>query len=230
MNHNYSLHKRFVKDVDRIVRRNENLEKVISYTVNYLSLRQIYPEEISDQNLIEITRKVSFMDLEIPEIYRELVKELSNQEFIFRIKRVKYLKNTKDSVVIVSSPLLQKIGKELMSTTITSNVMVMESMDYTDNSVSVGKIVECDDSESESSENCENQNVDTLEYLIKIWDDSEERLTWLLKNMKLKSKKYGYSQDNGYTPEEISVATGKNVLTIKHYIRKYLRETYNNIS
>ena len=136
MNQNYALHKRFIKDVYRIVGRDENLEKVISYAVNYLSLRQIHSDEISNQDLIEVARKISFVDFELPEIYKEMIKDLSNQEFIFRIKRIKYLKNTKNSIAIVSSPLLRKIGKELMSTTITSNIALMgDGTDHAEDSV-----------------------------------------------------------------------------------------------
>ena len=145
MNQNYALHKRFIKDVDRIVGRDENLEKVISYAVNYLSLRQIHSDEISNQDLIEVARKISFVDFELPEIYKEMIKDLSNQEFIFRIKRIKYLKNTKNSIAIVSSPLLRKIGKELMSTTITSNIALMgDGTDHAEDSVHDEKITESD--------------------------------------------------------------------------------------
>jgi hypothetical protein len=79
------------------------------------------------------------------------------------------------------------------------------------------------DDEKESNEMI-NENFDTLEYLNQIWDDADLRLKWLLRNMKYNNKKYGYSQENGYTPEEISVATGKSELTIKHYVRRYLVE------
>lgn len=221
MNQNYALHKRFIKDVDRIVGRDENLEKVISYAVNYLSLRQIHSDEISNQDLMEVARKVSFIDLDLPDLYREMIKDLTNQEFIFRIKRVKYVRNTKDTVAIVSSPLLKRIGKELMSTTITSSVALM------DDGIEPSETqVPSEASPSgESSENpAVNDNFDTLEYLNQIWDDSGLRLKWLLRNMKYTNRKYGYSQENGYTPEEISKATGKNVLTIKHYVRRYLAE------
>ena len=216
MNQSYALHKRFIKDVDRIVRRDENLEKVIVYAINYLSLRQVHSDEISNQDLMEVARKVSFVDLELPDIYREMIQDLTNQEFIFRIKRVKYVKNTKDTVAIVSSPLLKRIGKELMSTTITSSVALMDdSIEPSETHVP----------SEESNENpAGNENFDTLEYLNQIWDESGLRLKWLLRNMKYTNRKYGYSQENGYTPEEISVATGKSELTIKHYVRRYLAE------
>jgi hypothetical protein len=220
MNQNYALHKRFIKDVDRIVGRDENLEKVIIYAINYLSLRQVHSDEISNHDLMEVARKVSFIDLDLPDLYREMIKDLTNQEFIFRIKRVKYVRNTRDTVAIVSSPLLKRIGKELMSTTITSSVALMDdSIEPSDTQVSS----EANPSEESSENPEENENFNTLEYLNQIWDDSDLRLKWLLRNMKYTNRKYGYSQENGYTPEEISEATGKNVLTVKHYVREYLR-------
>ena len=214
MKQEYALHKRFVADVDRIVRRDENLEKVIIYAINYLSLRQVHSDEISNQDLMEVAKKVSFTSLDLPELYREMIQDLTNQEFIFRIKRVKYVKNTKDSISIVSSPLMRRIGRELMSTTISSKVALMDSMETAESQAKP-------DDEKESNEMI-NENFDTLEYLNQIWDDTDLRLKWLLRNMKYNNKKYGYSQENGYTPEEIAGSTGRNVLTIKHYVRRHL--------
>ncbi len=216
MKQEYALHKRFVADVDRIVRRDENLEKVIIYAINYLSLRQVHSDEISNQDLMEVAKKVSFTSLDLPELYREMIQDLTNQEFIFRIKRVKYVRNTKDSISIVSSPLMRRIGRELMSTTISSKVALMDSMEAAESQAKP-------DDEKESNEMI-NENFDTLEYLNQIWDDADLRLKWLLRNMKYNNKKYGYSQENGYTPEEIAGSTGRNVLTIKHYVRRHLAE------
>ena len=216
MKQEYALHKRFVADVDRIVRRDENLEKVIIYAINYLSLRQVHSDEISNQDLMEVAKKVSFTSLDLPELYREMIQDLTNQEFIFRIKRVKYVRNTKDNIYIVSSPLMRRIGRELMSTTISSKVALMDSMETAESQAKP-------DDEKESNEMI-NENFDTLEYLNQIWDDADLRLKWLLRNMKYNNKKYGYSQENGYTPEEIAGSTGRNVLTIKHYVRRYLAE------
>ena len=216
MKQEYALHKRFVADVDRIMRKDENLEKVIIYAINYLSLRQVHSDEISNQDLMEVAKKVSFTSLDLPELYREMIQDLTNQEFIFRIKRVKYVKNTKDSISIVSSPLMRRIGRELMSTTISSKVALMDSMETAESQAKP-------DDEKESNEMI-NENFDTLEYLNQIWDDADLRLKWLLRNMKYNNKKYGYSQENGYTPEEIAGSTGRNVLTIKHYVRRYLAE------
>jgi hypothetical protein len=216
MKQEYALHKRFVADVDRIMRKDENLEKVIIYAINYLSLRQVHSDEISNQDLMEVAKKVSFTSLDLPELYREMIQDLTNQEFIFRIKRVKYVRNTKDNISIVSSPLMRRIGRELMSTTISSKVALMDSMETAESQAKP-------DDEKESNEMI-NENFDTLEYLNQIWDDADLRLKWLLRNMKYNNKKYGYSQENGYTPEEIAGSTGRNVLTIKHYVRRYLAE------
>ena len=115
----YARHRRFVKDVERMMKNEENMEKMIVFASNYISMRQIHSDEISNRDILEVVKKVSFVDFELLDLYRTLLKDLSNQEFIFRIKRVKYIENTKDSVAIVSSPLLEKVGKYLMSETIT---------------------------------------------------------------------------------------------------------------
>ncbi len=219
----YARHKRFLSDVDRIMRKEVNLEKVIIYAINYLSLRQIHSDEISNQDLMEVARKISFVDLELRDFYREIIENLTDQEFIFRIKRVKYIRNTKDSIAIVSSPLLKKIGKELMSTTITSKIGLID-----DNAESPDIEVP-PDTQKDGSDKAK-ENFDTLEYLNEIWDDPEARLQWLLRNMEYTNRKYGYSQENGYTPEEIATATGRNVLTVKHHLRKYLRDKSSKTS
>ncbi len=131
----YAIHKRFISDVDRIVNTKEwlkdengdilkdekgkriytqeNLEKVMIFAMQYLALRQVHSDEISNDEIAHVVRRINFTEYEIPEIYRTMVEELTNREFIFRIKRVKYVRNTKDSVMIVTSPLMEKLGKYL---------------------------------------------------------------------------------------------------------------------
>ena len=131
----YAIHKRFISDVDRIVNTKEwlkdedgkilkdengkriytqeNLEKVIIFAMQYLALRQVHSDEISNEEIAHVVRRINFTEYEIPEIYRTMADELTNREFIFRIKRVKYVRNTKDSVMIVTSPLMEKLGKYL---------------------------------------------------------------------------------------------------------------------
>ena len=243
MKNSYALHKKFIKDIDRLMKREENLEKVVIYAINYLSLRQVHSDEISNYDLMEVARKISFVDLELLDVYREMLKELSNHEFVFRVKRVKYIKNTKDSIMIVSSPLLKRIGKELMSTTINSDVSLL------DDQMNKGASIKIKCSENSNDNSNDQIPVDTesalpvdhtedvavsndidpdLKYAKEIWFDPPKRLEWLLKNMKYANRKYGYKQENGYTPEEIAEATGRNVLTVKHYVREYLKRGRKN--
>ena len=245
MKQNYALHKRFLSDVDKIINRDDNIEKIMVYAMNYLSLRQIHSDEISNRDLIEVTRKVSFTDYEVPDIYREMIEELTSQEFVFRIKRVKYIKNTRDSIAIISSPLLMKVGKYLMNSEISSDALpvdeepenkeytdetkyedqtetlheeetITENTDNTDNKESINK--------SESSENKEPSVPSDISNLKEIWHDPDLRIKWLLDNMKYKNRDYDYERKDGYTPEEIANAIGRNVLSVKHHIRKYLRD------
>lgn len=131
----YAIHKRFISDVDRIVNTKEwlkdengnilkdengkkfytqeNLEKVMIFAMQYLALRQVHSDEISNEEIAYVVRKINFTEYEIPEIYRTMVEELTNREFIFRIRRIKYIRNTNDSVLIVTSPLMEKLGKYL---------------------------------------------------------------------------------------------------------------------
>ena len=230
----YARHRRFVKDVERMMKNEENMEKMIVFASNYISMRQIHSDEISNRDILEVVKKVSFVDFELLDLYRTLLKDLSNQEFIFRIKRVKYIENTKDSVAIVSSPLLEKVGKYLMSETIT---MKTKTVSFVNNG------------EEECEEHIEliktNENVNTakqtmpsvlkdavmnisdpasLDYVCVIWNDPVKRLEWLMKNMKYTSTKYHYDQKNGYTPEEIAEKVGRNVLTVKWHLRKHIVE------
>jgi hypothetical protein len=91
----------------------ENLEKVMIFAMQYLALRQVHSDEISNDEIAHVVGRINFTEYEIPEIYRTMVEELTNREFIFRIKRIKYVKNTNDSVMIVTSPLMAKLGKYL---------------------------------------------------------------------------------------------------------------------
>ena len=240
----YARHRRFVKDVERMMKNEENMEKLIVFASNYISLRQIHSDEISNRDIVEIVKKVSFVDFELLDLYRTLLNDLSNQEFIFRIKRVKYIENTKDSVAIVSSPLLEKIGKHLMSETITMKTKSVrfvkdgEEREY-EELVDIGKMDENVETKKQTTPSVQAKDTvrakdtmimydtsdpSSLDYVCAIWNDSEKRLDWLMKNMKYTSTKYNYDQKNGYTPEEIAERTGRNVLTVKWHLRKYIME------
>ncbi len=106
----YAIHRRFISDVDRIVNQ-DSLEKVIIFAMHYFSLRQVHSDEISNEEIAYVVGKLHFTDTEIPELYKSLSEDLTNQEFIFRIKRIKYVRNTKDSIMIVASPLMKRLGK-----------------------------------------------------------------------------------------------------------------------
>ena len=132
----YALHKRLVSDVDRFVNEKKvriddngkkmydakNLEKVMLFVMQYLSLRLVHSDEISNEEIGYVVRKVNFgLEYEIPELYNILTRELTHQEYIFRIRRVKYLKNTPDSLVLVVSPLMKQLGKYMHENTIRIN-------------------------------------------------------------------------------------------------------------
>ena len=90
----YAIHKRFISDVDRIVNTKEwlkdengnilknengkkiytqeNLEKVMIFAMQYLALRQVHSDEISNEEIAYVVRKINFTEYEIPEIYRTM--------------------------------------------------------------------------------------------------------------------------------------------------------------
>ena len=140
----YALHKKMVMDVNRfmyvkewkkdnnghIIRNgngqklydSKNLEKIILFAMQYFSLRIVHSDEISNEEISYIVKKVNFdSDFEVPELYNILTEKLTNQQYIFRIKRIKYLKNTPDSLVLVASPLMKELGKYLYMDTIHVN-------------------------------------------------------------------------------------------------------------
>ena len=111
----YSRHKRMVKDVDKFMNDRENpdrLEKVMLFAMQYLSLRTVHSDEISNEEIGYAVQKVNTgQEFEINELYSALMKTLTKQEYIFRIIRVKYVHDTRDSLLLVASPLLKELGK-----------------------------------------------------------------------------------------------------------------------
>jgi len=116
----YARHRRFVADVNRFITHNEDtLEKVMDFSVNYMALRMVHPPEVTDDQVAYAVRKCSGEDYDIPELYRNLIEELTGQEIIFRIKRIKYVKNSKDSISVVVSPLMKNLGEYMQMNTLT---------------------------------------------------------------------------------------------------------------
>ena len=262
MSRQYSLHKKLVADVDRFmnekkwrkdsnghITRNSkgtrlyetgNLEKVILFTMQYLSLRLVHSDEISNEEIGYVVRKVNFgSEYEIPELYNILTKELTNQEFIFRIKRVKYLKNTADSLLIVASPLMKKLGKYMYRNTIRINareVKLLEGKEL------AGEMVQ------EPGLNVEEPGFGIhkmprrkvakklgrgrepdmglcasdpeLDRIRQVWDDREERDAWILKNVLSVSRKYGYATTGRYPAATVAKAVGVDQGTVLFYLRQ----------
>ena len=220
----YSVHKRFVGDVDRFMNRDENIDKMMTFVINYLSLRQVHSDEISNDEIMYVLRKTTFEDLDVPELYKELMDELTNQQFIFRIKRVKYIKNTQDSVSIVSSPLIEAIGNKLMMESISVDNKKVALIDPESEKQSEPEPKEGDNSSQDplpEDHSIDGSQNDT-DYILSIWNDPNKRLQWLLNNLSYTSKKHNYSHPSGYDIDELSKAVGKHKETILHYIRTYL--------
>ena len=223
----YSVHKRFVSDVDRFMNRDENIDKMMTFVINYLSLRQVHSDEISNEEIMYALKKITFVDLDVPELYKELMDELTNQQFIFRIKRVKYIKNTKDSVSIVSSPLIRVIGNKLMMESISVDNKKVTLIDP--NSEKETEPEEGSDSSHEPEDHSNDGAQNDYDYILSIWNNPKKRLKWLLSNVSYTSTKYNYSHPSGYDVDELSKALGKDRKTILHYIRRYLVENASKL-
>ena len=223
----YSVHKRFVSDVDRFMNRDENIDKMMTFVINYLSLRQVHSDEISNEEIMYALKKITFVDLDVPELYKELMDELTNQQFIFRIKRVKYIKNTKDSVSIVSSPLIRAIGNKLMMESISVDNKKVTLIDP--NSEKETEPEEGSDSSHEPEDHSNDGAQNDYDYILSIWNSPKKRLKWLLSNVSYTSTKYNYSHPSGYDVDELSKALGKDRKTILHYIRRYLVENASKL-
>ena len=224
----YSTHKRFVSDVTRIVNRETNIDKVVTFAMNYLALRQVHPREIDNEQIAYLVRRITDFDsMEIPDIYQELIDSLTNQQFIFRIKRVKYVKNTRESVMIVPSPLLASLGNNLMSENISMMNIGVKLLNEKDPVLSETQELEKNADKSRTDQEVEPE-YSSIDYLILVWNDPKKRLQWFLDNMNYTSTKYNYSHPSGYTPEEVSKAMGKDIKSVLHYIRRYLAQ--NNSS
>ena len=258
----YALHKRLVADVDRFMNEKKwkvdgnghverdargvkqydakNLEKVMLFVMQYLSLRQVHSDEISNEEIGYVMKKVNFgHEYEIPELYSILTRELTNQEYIFRIRRIKYLKNTPDSLVLVASPLMQELGKYMHKNTIrvnTKEVKLLKENEPMDNPVigSVNNEVKnkLSGTIAEQPETMhvrkKTRNPDMalcasdpeLDRIRQIWDDREERNTWISSNVLSASKKYGYSNSGKYSAGMVGRAVGVDQGTVLFYLRK----------
>lgn len=110
----YSIHKRFVFDVERAV----IMEDVIpDFSAVFISLRESPSlSSINDDSIVLLTKEILGMNSDEPVdvswIYPKLLESLTNQQLIFRIKRVKYLKVGKNSVDFVPH-LLVNLGKQM---------------------------------------------------------------------------------------------------------------------
>lgn len=109
----YSTHKTFVKKVERlVVKEPENFQKMLDFSIQYFSIRSI-SGTISDEQALYVIQRCYPSCLDMDSLYRHLTWMLTNQQYIFRIKRIKYLHDSKDGVSIVPSPLISDVGQYL---------------------------------------------------------------------------------------------------------------------
>ncbi len=227
----YALHKKFIGDVDRHFRDSGNMEKVMLYAMQFLSLRLVHSDEISNEEIAYAVRKVNAdNEFEIPDLYNILIQELTNQQYIFRIKRIKYLKDSRDSLMVVASPLMRELGKYLYEDTIRINmkeVTLLDKSEKNNSTDTVSLLRRIPDTLSRSYPRQSNADDPELKRIKEIWKDRNRRDEWILQNVLSTSKKYGYSNPGKYSASIVAKAVGVDPSTVLFYLRKkILSELY----
>ena len=238
----YALHKRLVSDVDRFMNEKKvridsngkkiydvkNLEKAMLFVMQYLSLRLVHSDEISNEEIGYIVKKVNFgSEYEIPELYNILTQELTHQEYIFRIRRIKYLKDTSDSLMLVVSPLMKELGKYMHANMIRINTKEVKLLGGNEPVGSTEKNEE-HESASISSVRKQKRNPDLvlcasdpeLERIRQLWDNREERNAWISANVLSRSRKHGYTTSGKYPAKIVGKAVGVDQGTVLFYLRQ----------
>lgn len=191
MKNRYSRHKRFISDVVRYTDPNI-VSEISSY---YVLLRSCSAfTNISDEQIVFITNKI--VNSDITDVYKKLHKEgigLSNQEIIFRIKRMKYIVNNKDGFVFKPTSILSDIGL-MFNNSIT--------IPYTE----VRKMVDSAKEKVEKETNRKNKSKETIE--------------WVLKNVNWKGRD-GHSNKGTMDANEAEKILGISAFRIRAIIRQY---------
>ncbi len=198
MKNKYSTHKRFIADVVRYT----DPEVVSEASSHYILLRSCSAlSDVQDEQIAWVVGKICNPDLN--QIYQYLnrdIKGLSNQEIIFRIKRVKYIVNNADGLRFKPTSVLSDIGQMFKD---------MITIPY----MEVRKMVE-------SSERTE-QNVNGIKES-KQRKKNRENLEWILKNVSWKGRD-GHSNEGSMDANEASKVLGISPLRIRVILKDYYK-------
>ncbi len=120
MNGNYATHKRFVNDVVRYT----DVDKISEASSYFILLRSCSAmKDIDDGSIEWVVNKI--VNLDLTDIYTKLYNDgqgLTNQEIVFRIKRIKYLKREDDIYRFKFPQKITDIGNAIENTV---NIRIM---------------------------------------------------------------------------------------------------------
>lgn len=196
MKNKYSTHKRFVGDVVRYT----DPDIVSEISSHYILLRSCSVlSDIPDEQIAWVAGRISNPDLS--EVYHYLHRDgkgLSNQEIIFRIKRVKYIVNSEDGLRFRPTYILSDIGQMFKN---------MITIPYSE----VRKMVESSEQKNMKEEKTGRKNK------------MKENLEWILKNVSWKGRD-GHYNEGTMDANEASKALGISALRIRAILRDYYKD------
>ena len=194
MKNKYSTHKRFISDVVRYT----DPDIISEVSSQYILLKSCSVlSDIPNEQIAWIANKISNSDLS--EIYQYLHKDgrgLSNQEIIFRIKRVKYIVNNKDGLTFRPTYVLSNIGQMFKDSIV---------IPYSE----VRKMTELSGEQKVKEES-------------KQTNKTKENLEWILKNVSWKGRD-GHSNEGTMDANEASEKLGISALRIRVILKDYYK-------
>lgn len=194
MKNRYSTHKRFVSDVVRYT----DPDIVSEFSSHYVLLRSCSVlSDIPDEQIAWVSSRISNDDLS--SVYRCLHRDgmgLSNQEIIFRVKRVKFIVSRKDGLSFNPTSVLSNIG-QMFKNTIT--IPISE----------VRKMVESSEQKVKEEKTGRSNKV-------------KENMEWILKNVSWKGRD-GHVNKGTMDANEASKKLGISALRIRVMLKDYYK-------
>lgn len=186
----YRLHKRFIPDV----LRNMDPDKISEISSYYILLRSCSVfENIKDKEIKWVIDRI--LNTEINDIYGKLLKlGLTNQEIVFRLKRIKYIKNNEDEYKFEPTSILSDIGLMVKDSI---NIPYLEVKRIREEGVYKGE-----------------RNPKKIKKM--------EQMEWILSNVKWKGRD-GHINNGNLKPEEASKIININPATIRNMLKEYYK-------
>ena len=187
----YRLHKRFIPDVMRSM----DPDKISEISSYYILLRSCSVfEDINDDQIKWVVSKIT--NTEINDIYDKLLKlGLTNQEIVFRLKRIKYIKNNNDEYKFEPTSILTDIGLMVKDSI---NIPYFEIKRIREEGIYKGE-----------------RDPKKIEKI--------KQMEWILSNVKWKGRD-GHINRGTLRPEEASKIIHINPATIRNMLKEYYKD------